>query len=338
MPMESPGFFVMGNGASAPKGTGASSVHESAARWLSSRHRIRMISTLALIGSLTLNGGLFGPPVAAASPAITNSNGQGFDGCQLRNSQGNVQQPTASQMQAFWTGTPEYEYSVYIGGSTAYCPGPTAGISQSWFTSVLSQGWGIVGLWVGPQCCGTESSTVISTNTTNAYNQGVSEADKAANQWCNWGQCYGLAEPIAYDFESDTNPTAQHAFLRGWTHELQSRLFSAGGYSSTCLTSNEIGSWASLSPVVNFIYPAYYDGRDTVYGTPALGCLANSVWVYDQRFHQYQGTHSKTYNNVTLSIDSDCANGPVLNSIGLSYGDSESSEGAGPTEDPNCVS
>lgn len=314
-------------GTSTLKATSASSMHPRAARRL--HRRIGLIVALALVGGMTLNGGLYGPRVVAASAAITNTSVQGFDGCQ-----GHAQ-PTVSQMQSFWTGSPLSVYFVYIGGSNAYCPGPTAGISQSWFTSVLNQGWGIVGLWVGPQCCGTQSSTVISTNTTNAYNQGVAEADKAANQWCSWGQCYGLAEPIAYDFESDTDPTAEHSFLRGWTAELQARVFNAGAYSSTCLTSNEVGSWASLRPVVNFIYPADWDGRDTVYG---LGCLSNGLWAYDQRFHQFRGTHNQTYNGVTLSTDSDCANGPVLNWLVVPYQDGgESTEGAGPTEDPQCV-
>lgn len=291
------------------------------------RRRVGRLGVLTLAVPILFAASLVAPASAAASgPYIAISNDDGFDGCQGH------YQPTPSDMQAFWTGSSFYEYFLYIGGSYAYCPN---GISQSWFSSVLGQGWGIVGLWVGPQCCGTESSTVISDNTTNAYNQGVAEADKAANQWCSWGQCYGLPEPIAYDFEHDTNPTAEHAFLRGWTHELQGRLFSAGAYASTCSTSNEVGSWASLSPTINFAYPANYNGQDQVYG---MTCLSNSPWSQDQRFHQYQGGHSKTLNNVTLNIDSDCANGPVLSTVFSTYGDSESSEGTGGSSEENvCV-
>ena len=297
------------------------------------RRRVLRLGILALAVPLLLATSLATPfPASAAGPYIAISNNDGFDGCQGHD------QPTPSDMQAFWTGSSFYEYFLYVGGSTAYCPN---GISQSWFNSVLAQGWGVVGLWVGPQCCGTESSTMISTNTTNAYNQGVAEADKAANQWCNWGQCYGLTEPIAYDFEQDTNPTAEHAFLRGWTHELQGRLFSAGAYASTCNpTSSEVSSWTSLSPVINFVYAANWNGADQVYGLSCSGGggVSNSSWVSDQRFHQYQGGHNKTLNGVTLNIDSDCANGPVLSSIFTTYGDSETGEPSGGSSEENvCV-
>jgi hypothetical protein len=271
--------------------------------------------------------------VLAASVQISNM--RGFDGCQTRNGNPHLQ-PTTSQMQAFWTGTPLGEYYLYLGGSTAYCGGSSSGVSASWVSAVLAQHWGLVGVWVGPQCCGTASSTVISTNTTTAYNQGESEADLAGAQMCSWGLCAGLPEPIVYDFETDTNPTAQHAFLRGWVTELQKSDFGAGAYSSVCRTTNEITSWNSLSPKVTFIWPAQWNNTDTVWG---LSCgLSNSYWPSDQRHHQYRGGHSQTYNGVTLYIDSDCANGPVYGA-NVSYADAagdDESQG-GPVEDASCT-
>jgi Rv2525c-like, glycoside hydrolase-like domain len=284
---------------------------------------------LALVASVclaTTAASVIGPqsPTVAASPTVQESNAFGFDSCKRQN-----EWPTVSDMAAFWSGTPYYEYLMYLGGSTAYCGATNSGITSSWVSQVIQQGWGLAGLWVGPQCCG--GAGFISTNTSTAYQQGVNEANAAANEWCNLGLCYGLPEPIIYDFESDTDPTAEHAFLSGWISQLHSRLFSAGAYASTCNPTDEVQNWRLLSPPPDFVDAAAWDGRGTVW-LQSGWCLSNSYWVYDQRFHQYQKTHNVTYNNVTLPIDSDCANAPVFGEW-FTYLDVESGDG-GYGEDP----
>lgn len=242
---------------------------------------------------------------------------------------------TFSQRQAtckpFGSTTPYYEYFLYVGGSTAYCPGPQSGITTSWISAVVGEGWGLVGLWVGPQCCGTASSTVISTNTTTAQSQGVAEADKAANQWCAWDLCYGLPEPLVYDFEGDSDPTAEHAFLSGWDKELENRLFAAGAYAATNNPSSEVQNWKSVTPVPEFVGAAAWNDVNSAWNIPYL---SNSYWAFDQRYHQYDSSHYERYNGVTMYVDNDCANSPVFGSL-ASYGDSSSdTEQAGYAEDP----
>ena len=192
-------------------------------------------------------------------------------------------------------------------------------------------GWGLVGLWVGPQCCGTASATVISTNLATAYSQGVSEADKAANQWCAWDLCYGLPEPLVYDFEGDSDPSAEHSFLSGWDTELENRLFAPGAYDATDNPTDEVQNWKTGSPVPQLKGAASWNGINSEWNVPYL---SNSDWAFDQRYHQYVNEQSETYNGVTLRVDNDCANSPVLGSLN-SYGDfSNDTETAGYAEDP----
>ena len=275
---------------------------------------IRRLSVLVSVALFSMLPVVPQARAEAASPTVQISEYRGFHGCQ------GTSQPTTTQMQAFWTGTPYAQFYVYMGGDEALC-GP-GGVTASWISTVLAQGWGLVGIWVGPQCCGSSSGYAhyISTDTTTAYNQGVAEADSAANQWCSWDLCLGYPEPLVYDFETDTDQTAEHAFLSGWDTELKSRLFGYGGYASTCNPTGEVQSWSTVSPVPSFIWPADNNESASVWN---LDCLNNDEWFYDYRHHQYAGDHYETWNNVKLLVDDDCANGPVFGELSTGYGDSD---------------
>jgi hypothetical protein len=137
--------------------------------------------------------------------------------------------------------------------------------------------------------------------------------------------------PLVYDIESDTNTAAVNAFLGGWDQQLHSDGFTTvGAYGSTC--AGNVHSWESVSPVPDFVWMADYHSpsRNTVWG---LDCDPGG-WTWDQRHSQYRGTHSRTYNGVALTIDSDCANGPVWSAPGWTYGDADpSGEASGASED-----
>jgi hypothetical protein len=61
---------------------------------------------------------------------------------------------------------------------------------------------------------------------------------------------------------------------------------------------------------VDWIWAAYYDSNPS---TSHLGtCVATSHWTNHQRHKQYRGPHNEEWNNQTLSVDSDCANGPMF--------------------------
>src|SRR6266581_4200218 len=97
---------------------------------------------------------------AMASGGVTNAGAfggfvtGGFRGLDM------CQDPTKPQMQAFWDGTPYYNWYIYIGGSTMGCPQPN--LSADWINNVTgnvpnpTMHWDLVPIWVGPQApCNT---------------------------------------------------------------------------------------------------------------------------------------------------------------------------------------
>jgi hypothetical protein len=238
-----------------------------------------------------------GATSAAASFGI--STGKGIDACGLMNN--------TARAQAFWQNTPYNNIGVYIGGSAAACPTNSA----SFVSSLVSMGWGIMPLWVGPQAPCTSYGSRFSSDTTTAYNQGKNEAIASYNKLVSLGMSTDNT-PVIYDLEAfDTSNSgclnAAKAFIRGWTEQLHvAPAQQAGVYGSSCASG--LGSYASNSPAPDFIDGADWDG---ITSTSNMACISAGNWTLHQRHKQYQGGHSETWNGVTVSVDSDCSNGPV---------------------------
>lgn len=235
-------------------------------------------------------------------------------------------------MQAFWTGSPYYNFYVYIGGSQAVC-GP-GGVTASWVDQVTNIGYSLFPVWVGPQApC---SGGGISYDTSVAYSQGQAEANSAANAAEALGFDPGV--PIADDIEGyDTGNAscvaAVDSFVSGWAFQIGHGFwdFLPSIYGSTC--GSAVQNWSSLSTNPQYVWIADYGTADSVWNK---GCLSNVPWSYDQRHAQFQGTHQQSYNGVTLSIDSDCANGPVTPSPSTGAEVDTETAGNDPVEDPSC--
>lgn len=286
-------------------------------------------------------------PVAAE----ISSNYQGFDGCQ-----GNYQ-PNTTQMQAYWTGTPMWQYYMYLPGDYGWptCPN---GISSTWVQAVHNGGgpypmrYGLVAIMVGPQCCTTDSGRTypywISLNTSTAYSQGKTEADDAVLQL---GQ-YGISDstfPIVYDLEGyqgtmDSSNCYVHnveaqcdaavrSFVSGWVwemHNVQSQYW-VGVYGSSC--DSNPSNWVGSTPFPDFVWIAWANrGGPSVWN---YVCLSDGYWIQDQRHGQYRGTHTgPKYNGVQLSIDSDCAQSYIWSGPSPIYNDTDNSgESPGVSED-----
>jgi hypothetical protein len=233
-------------------------------------------------------------------------NEQGFDSCVNG-------QPSEPQMAQMWNGTPFYVFYMYLGGSTAACSTPGTG----WVNYALGLDWNLVPIWVGPQCCGTpnQADTVISTNTTTAYQQGVTEANNAFNAASNTG-LGSQSVPIVYDFERDTDPPAEWSFLSGWDARLQQLNLVYGAYAAT--GGYEIQNWvANVAPVPTFVWPAWPNDVNSVWN---INDLNNGYWVNYQRHHQYMNGHNVyPYNGVNLWIDTDCSDGPAWGPFSIWY-------------------
>ncbi|MGH9885493.1 MAG: glycoside hydrolase domain-containing protein, partial [bacterium] len=115
---------------------------------------------------------LVATPPGASTNRVFLSVGKGFDKCAI----GSV-----SQMQAWWTNTPWSWANVYIGGANRGCS--QAGLNSSWVHSIFTQGWRLVPTWVGLQAPGSSCTgcSKMSTNATTARQQGINEANAAAD-------------------------------------------------------------------------------------------------------------------------------------------------------------
>lgn len=236
----------------------------------------------------------------AATPGDEQLVGEGADSCTA---------PSLSQMTAFWTNTPYSAWGIYIGGEDRACSQPN--LTESWVTSVTSQGWHLLPLWVGPQDPCVPGYDHFSSNTSTAQSQGETQALDAYNAMTALG--IGGNSPIIYDLETGGTTTtacinATKAFVLGWTEQMhQAPAQPAGVYTSTC--AGFLDDFAANSTPPDFIDGADWDGD---LSTSDLSCVASNHWTQHQRHKQYEGGHNVTYNGVTLNVDSDCSNGPSV--------------------------
>lgn len=259
------------------------------------RRRIGLLAAVVLLFGFLQWADTAGPAVSPAQASSGISHGEGVDGCGF----------TTASAQAFWSNTPYYDFGLYFGGSTAYCPQ-----SSSFASALRSQGWHFMPLWVGPQdpCFG---GTTFSTDPTTAYNQGVAQEDSAYQTLAGWG--WDMTNtPVIYDLEAyntgnSTCVNAAKQFIGGWSHEAHSGVVQkAGVYGSSC--GSDLAAYTGSPTVPDFIHGADWNGNKS---TGDLACVSSGSWVYNQRFKQYQGGHNETWNGYTVSVDSDCANGPT---------------------------
>ena len=208
---------------------------------------------------------------------VTETSGLGFDQCSAG---------TVSQMQAWWTNTPWSYANIYMGGDQRSCAQPT--LNSGWVSDILAQGWKLIPTWVGPQAPDNGFGISISTNLTEAEEQGKEQADEASTA----ANLLGLIAPtiIYYDMEHyDGTSAPVKAFLEGWRIELHNVGNLAGGYGAP---SNEGTDWANATSAPDDVWVASWNGSTSVYG---ISGLPNSDWDHNQRINQYEGPHYETW-------------------------------------------
>jgi len=254
-------------------------------------------------------------PSGAASEALsttglTISMDKGFDKCAAA---------SVAQMQTWRTSSPYRDANVYYGGIARYCSQPN--LSASWVSAVFQQGWRLIPTWVGPQAPCTSFIRRFSLDPVTARNQGLAEADAAANTAAALG--LGPSTPVYYDMERYSTTTAcsaaVRAFVDAWTERIRARGYVAGVYGVPSNTQADwrpglmphvpdavwVASWACTGTTCNF--------TPSVFGIPGL---SDAYWTNNQRIRQYWGGHNETWGGVTFNIDSNYANGPVA-SLGV---------------------
>jgi hypothetical protein len=241
-----------------------------------------------------------------ADPDTTVFIGQGFDTCEI---------PSLAKMQTWWDSSPYGAVNLYIGGVSRACA--NAVLTSSYLTQMNAQGWKFIPTWVGLQAaCAPTDWNRMDYNTTNAYNQGVAEADAAiaTAQALGLTNADGSGTIIYFDLEhySEINTpcrNAAKAFIDGWTFQMRARGNIAGVYGSPC---NAI-DWAGIANVPDAVWLAHwvedaYTPTASVYGTV---CLGDSYWNNHRRLRQYAGDHNETWGGQTINIDSDVLDGTV---------------------------
>ncbi len=241
-----------------------------------------------------------GRDAAAPAAATVSLTGYGADTCTA---------PSESQMKAFWNNTPFSYWGVYIGGADRGCSQPN--LTSTWVSHMLTTGWDLLPVWVGPQNpCTPGQAAYFSTNTTTAYSQGKAQALAAYAAWKKLSSVANV--PIDYDLEasgtdSTTCRNAAKAFVNGWVTQLHvAPAQKAGLYSSSC--AGYLSDFRYIAHYPDFIDAADWDNSASVGG---ISCVPSNYWWNHQRHKQYRGGHNATYNGVTLNIDSRCSDGPV---------------------------
>jgi hypothetical protein len=232
--------------------------------------------------------------------------------------------PPTSSMAAWRASSPYAAIGVYIGGGLRACPN-TAFETPTWVSTVVSQGWRLLPLYVGLQAPCTNFLYRI--NPVNAVSAGQVAADDAVNQANKSGISPGA--PIYFDLEgypttdlpaSDPNHCVYSAavnsqavkdFLRGWVTQLHARGFRAGLYSS--LDSgirDEVAAALAGDVAVDAVWIALWNGTPNLFGFPSPQ-LPDTVFVNHQRIHQYQGGHNETWGGVTMNVDTSVVDAPT---------------------------
>jgi len=256
---------------------------------------------VAAVGGLVLLA-VLGAPHATAAPSdgrTRHYDARGLDSCNA---------PTHPQMAAFWHQTRWWWWGIYIGGANRACP--NTNLTPRWIHREVRRGWGLQPIWVGRQapCVGQSGLARMSSHRARAHQQGRRAAVRAYRQVRQLKM--NTHTPVVFDMEAfDTTKhrclRAVKAFVRGWSHQLRDRSpVLPGYYGSSCASA--VSTMWRISPRPSYVWGANYGSGRKV---SRMSCVSPDIWPH--RLKQYTGGTMVTENGVTLSVDKDCAVGPM---------------------------
>lgn len=265
------------------------------------RHKRGVVTALLLAASLTP---MLGAQAASASlPGPVVQIGEGFDSSTL---------PTTAEMATWWNDTPYSSFGFYLGGENAGGTNP----GHNWLASVMTDGFGVMPIWVGPQsACATQAGLAAFSNTpATAQAQGEAQANAAvaAAKADGFADFYIYYDLEGFDTGNSACVTAAQLFVNGFEYEIHTVDHEHGGvYGSSC--SSDLAAYTAHSNVPEAIWAADYGTSD--YATSPLDCIANNQWDHNQRLHQWSGDTLLRYlpgsSGPEIRIDEDCTDGPT---------------------------
>ncbi len=231
---------------------------------------------------------------------------QGFDACAA---------PKVSTMDTWWRSSPYTSAGIYIGGANRACAQPN--LTRSWVSTMRTQGWGLLPIWVGPQapCTPLGNATKVPASPTTAENAGLTEGTAAANAADALG--FQWLDPVYYDMEAyprgGTCTAAVQRFASGWVAALNSRGYLAGFYSSLCSGILDLAAVYDNPNIrrQNAVWIAAWNNTPNIFGFGAPCFLSDAQWSNHQRVHQFTGGHDETWGGVTINIDANAVDGPT---------------------------
>ncbi len=262
--------------------------------------RVRRFTAAGAALAALLVLALPGPSGATASRAADAFTGYGFETCTA---------PSVAALNA-WAASPYRAVGIYLGGANRACK--DGNLSASWVTTTRSLGWNLLPLYVGLQapCVSQSGLAKISQNLTTAATQGAAAANDAVAKSNGFGLPAGI--PLYLDVEGyATNDAActksVQAFVGGWVNALRPAGYLAGVYGSAASTIRDVAALGAAIP--DAVWIANWNGVQGVFGDPHV---SDSLWADHQRVHQYKGGHNETWGGVTLNVDDDYVDGPVV--------------------------
>ena len=166
---------------------------------------------------------------------------------------------------------------------------------------------------MGPQAPCTSYLSKFSSNTGQAYLDGINEANLAIDTLAGLGLTTidKKGSIVYYDLETFVGDQACRdavkSFMNGWDYQLKVTGNLSGIYGSTGCT-NGLNNYISIPNPPDTIWAALWDYHATVWN---IGCISDASWPNHQRIHQYTGGVNQTWGGVQLNIDNDILDGIV---------------------------
>ena len=215
-----------------------------------------------------------------------------------------------------WSGTSPFGAAgVYIGGVSRFDT-TQANLTSSWVASVTADGWKLIPIYMGSQAPCTTRTFRMSTDPTEAAALGTAEAADAAAAAKALGMQPG--SPVYLDMENYNVPSgdttcapAVLAYTRAWVKAVHTKGYWAGFYSSSGsgIKRMSAAATAGTTGLPDIIWFANWNGVDDT--TESSNYLLPTQWTGHRRGHQYKGSHSETWGDVRVGIDSNAWDAPV---------------------------
>lgn len=262
-------------------------------------------ASVVLVACFLTAGASAAPAPATPRGAASLYAGPGFDTCAA---------PPLTSLQS-WLTSLYRAVGIYLGGVNRACP--DGNLSSSWTANAVASGWALLPLFVGLQAPCVAQPGLALIDPSAPASEGTAAADEAAGRAAAFGLSPGA--PIYFDMEgyktdSPTCTQTVQAFLGAWAARLRSLGYLAGVYGSAASTIRDLIPFAGSASGPDAVWIGHWNGQSGVFGDPYV---PDADWANHQRIHQYRGGHNETYAGITLNIDSNSVDAPVVASGGV---------------------